>query len=195
VSNYDKAYESIRPWLAAVDFAEASARLGLVSPDGVSAKLSVLGRGFVASADGVEQVSGEAASVNLRSVIVWYLTHGGSGQPTFRFTPLSGLSQGIFGTRSSDFSDWEWQRHAGLTLAGFRAICQRINAEPMRTSEHSESRLLMLFPKVAALLTYEEADDEYPAILDIKFDQQAIVYLPFETLAVAEGLISQEFQD
>jgi len=194
VSNYDKAYESIRPWLADCDFAKAAKQLGLAAPADGSLTLAVLGRRFCADRNGVTQLDGPAAHINLSSVIIWYLTFGGTGQPTYKFAPLSSFSQGIFGAQSADFSAPAWQEHAGLTLERFQSVCQRIRAEPQGIIRHGERRLLMLFPKVPVLLTYNEPDEEFSAVLDIKFDTAALTFLPFETLAVAHGLIAAEFK-
>jgi hypothetical protein len=144
--------------------------------------------------EGVTQLDGEAANVNLKSVIIWYLTYGGQGKPSFEFTPLSSFSSGIFGSKSADFGSFAWRKHAGLTPEKFRAAAKRIGTEFVRSERYGEAHLLYLFPKVPVLLTYSEADEEFPAVIDTKFSMNAPIFLPFETLAVAQGLIESEFK-
>jgi hypothetical protein len=193
ISNYEKAYENIRPWLKQCDFNEAAPRLGFAPPADGALVVTVLGRRFHVGHDGVAQLEGKAAHVNLKSVIIWYLTYGGQGEPSLEFTPLSNFSSGIFGSRSADFGSFEWRKHEGLTLEQFRAAAKRIGTEFARSERYSETHRLYLFPKVPALLTYSEADDEFPAVIDTKFSMNAPAFLPFETLAVAQGLIETEF--
>jgi hypothetical protein len=176
------------------DFDEAAPRLGLVPPIDGALTFTVLGREMRVDHDGVTQLDGEAAHVNLKSVIIWYLTYGGQGNPSFEVTPLSSFSSGRFGGTSADFGSFAWRRHAGLTPEKFRAAAKRIGTEFVRSERYGEVHLLYLFPKIPALLTYSEADDEFPALIDTKFSLNAPTFLPFETLAVAQGLIENEFK-
>jgi hypothetical protein len=193
VNNYEKNYEHIRSWLADCDFAEAAPRLGLSPAIDGTIKLTALGREFSVNRDGVFQLCGEPSDVNLKSVIIWYLTYGGQGEPAVEFGSSSSFSGGMFGARSSDYNSYEWQKHAGLTLRQFRAVAKRIGAEFVRSERYGEVWRLFLFPKVTLLLEYSEADDEFPATIDIKASANALTFLPFETLAVAHGLIESEF--
>jgi hypothetical protein len=193
-SNYEKAYENIRPWLKRCDFYEAAPRLGFAPPIDGALVFTVLGRKFLVDHDGVTQLDGEAANVNLKSVIIWYVTYGGKGEPSFEFAPLSSFSSGVFGSTSADFSSFAWRKHEGLTLEQFRATAKRIGTELVRSERYGEVHRLYLFPKVPVLLTYSEADDEFPAVVDIKFSLNASTFLPFETLAFAQALIEREFK-
>jgi hypothetical protein len=193
-SNYEKVYENIRPWLRQCDFDEAAPRLGFALPVDGALTFTVLGREMRVDSEGVTQLGGEAANVNLKSVIIWYLTYGGQGEPSLEFTPLSSFSSGVFGSTSADFGSFAWRKHAGLTLEKFRAAANRIGTEFVRSERYGEVHLLYLFPKVPVLLTYSEADEEFPAVIDTKFSMNAPIFLPFETLAVAQGLIENEFK-
>ncbi|MDR1590187.1 MAG: DUF3786 domain-containing protein [Oscillospiraceae bacterium] len=151
-----------------------------------SREVSFLGRRFRVTSEDVEQLSGKPAHVNYKGVLVWYFTYGGEGEPSFEFTSLQSFSHGIF--RGSD-----WEPSVTADLAEFREISAGIGAELLRKERYGEARLLFALPKVPVLLTYSEADDEYPAVLDIKFGKNADTFLPFETLAVLHGLINGEF--
>jgi hypothetical protein len=199
MSNYERIYDNIRPWLADCDFSEAALRLGFTPPvDGVLTFAS-LGREWRVDKDGVRQSGGLDIHVNFRNVIIWYLTFRDSiWTPLIRtsdgFASLGSLSNGNFGQRSADFQSFDWQRHSGLTLEEFRTAAERIGAGFVRSARYGEVRLLDVFPKVPALLTFSEEDEEFPAQVDVKFRSDALKYLPFETLAVLHGLISGEFQ-
>jgi hypothetical protein len=193
-SNYEKAYESIRPWLKRCDFDEAAPRLGFVPPIDGALLFTALGRKVRVDRDGVTQLDGEAADINLKSIIIWYVTYGGQGEPSFEFAPLSSFTGSMSGgNKSADFGSFVWQKHAGLSLEHFRATANRIGAGFVRSERYGEARLLYLFPKVPVLLTYSEADDEFPAVVDTKFGLNASTFLPFETLAFAHRLIENEF--
>ncbi|MDR0818096.1 MAG: DUF3786 domain-containing protein [Oscillospiraceae bacterium] len=198
MSNYDRVYETIRAWLSECDFSEAASRLGFEPPNDGVLTFASMGRGWRVDKDGVTQISGSGTHVNFRSVIIWYLTFKGSKwTPAIReadeFAPLPSFSSGIFGQRSADFQSFEWRRHSGLTYGEFRSAAERIGAKLTRSERYGEVRRLDVFPKVPALLTYSEEDDEFPAQVDVKFRADALTFLPFETLAVLHGLIEREF--
>jgi hypothetical protein len=171
MSNYEIVYESLRGWLSE-----------MAAPQ----EILFLGRNWLVSSDGVEQLSGPPGHVNCKSVLVWYFTFGGQGEPNYEFRPFHSFSQGIF---RGD----EWGLKVSATLEEFRAISTRIGAGLLRQERHGEAWLLHVLPKVPVLLTYNEADDEFPAILDIKYGGNATTFLPFETLGVLNSLISAEY--
>jgi hypothetical protein len=175
MTNYEKVYEQIRPWLSKV----AEPR-----------ELRFLGRMWRVDRAGVEQLSGPPAHTNCRSVLVWYFTYGGQGEPSYTFTPLHSFSHGIFRG-----NDWETGGCATLTLDEFREASARIGADFLRRERYGEAWLLHALPKLPVLLTYTEADDEFPAALDIKYGANATTFLPFETLAVLNGLINAEYKN
>ncbi|MDR0862524.1 MAG: DUF3786 domain-containing protein [Oscillospiraceae bacterium] len=190
MNGYEKTYETMRLRLADRDLSAAATALGLSAPiDGVL-NLDFLGRQWRVDRLGVTQVGGNAASVNCKTVIVYYLTHGGGGFPQYDFVFLKSFASGLF-----DGSDGVTSAERGrLTdYARFVAIARRLNAEFLReTANGSHTWLFYAFPKVPVQLTFIEGDDEFPAQTQIKFDVTATTFLPFETLAVLNGLISGE---
>ncbi|MDR1573858.1 MAG: DUF3786 domain-containing protein [Clostridiales Family XIII bacterium] len=175
MTNYEKAYEQIRPWLGK-----------LAEPR----EIQFLGRLWRVDQGGVDRLSGPPAHVNCKSVLVWYFTFGGQGEPSYEFVPLHGFSHGIFRE-----NDWETGACATLTLDGFRAVSARLGADFLRRARYGEAWLLRALPKLPALLTYSEADEEFPATLDIKYGANATTFLPFESLAVLNGLIRAEYRE
>jgi hypothetical protein len=172
MTNHEKNYEQIRLWLKKV-----------TEP----CEIDFLDRRWRVSCDGVEQVSGKPAHVNYKSVLVWYFTFGGTGEPSYEFTPLHSFSGGVF--RGSD-----WGPDTSITLNGFRETAQRLGANFLRKERYGEAWLLLVLPKIPLLLTFNEADEEFPSSLDIKFGINATTFLPFETLAVLQGLVTSEFK-
>ncbi|MDR2606674.1 MAG: hypothetical protein LBC38_05270, partial [Oscillospiraceae bacterium] len=106
MTNAEKVYESLKPWLSKLDAPRT---------------LTLLGREFRTDGSGVEQLSGNKIHINAKSVLIWYLTFGGDGiEPSFEFTPLHTFSNGIFTAQSSDWQSHDWKAHAGLTLEEFQ---------------------------------------------------------------------------
>jgi hypothetical protein len=179
-NNYEKAYLSLVPWLDGV-------------PEPV--ELQFLGRGFRVGAGGVEQLSGPPVHVNGKSVLIWYVTqYGGGEKPSYDFRPISSFSFGIFAGSGVSWQQKQQPRFGGLTAEGFRREAERIGAAPLRPERYGESWLLHAFPELPALLTFTEADEEFPADVDVKFGANATRVLPFETLAVLQSLIESEFR-
>jgi hypothetical protein len=195
MTNHERVYENIRPWLRDCDLTAAAARLGFAPPDGGAVRVLLLGREFLVANDGVTQISGAPCHVNFKSVLIWYFTFGGSGEPSYEFAALHSFSHGIFGGQSSDFSSHDWRGYAGLTPDAFAETSARIGAELFRRERYGESRLLHVLPKIPALLTFSEADEEFAAQINIKFGSNSTSFLPFETLAVLSGLISSEYRN
>jgi hypothetical protein len=173
MTNHEKNYENIRSWLCV-----------LTEP----CEIDFIGRRWRVDCNGVEQLSGRPAHVNCKSVLIWYFTFGGTGDPSFEFTSIHSFSHGIF--RSSG-----WRTETSPTLDEFRKTAQHLGAILLRKERYGEAWLLNVLPKIPVLLTYSEADDEFPASLDIKFGSNATTFLPFETLAVLQGLIVSEFDN
>jgi hypothetical protein len=172
MNNYEKNYNQIRVWLSS-----------LPKPQ----EINFLGRRWRVDSCGVEQLSGQPADVNCKSVLVWYFTYGGVGEPNYEFLPLYKFSNGIFQSNS-------WMTDFSLTRENFRKVSEQMGAEFLRKERYGETYFFLVLPKIAALLTYTEADDEFPAALDIKFGSNAATFLPFETLAVLHGLITAEYK-
>ncbi|MDR2421207.1 MAG: DUF3786 domain-containing protein [Oscillospiraceae bacterium] len=172
ITNAEIAYHSvIRPMLRKLDGER---------------EVAFLGRRFRVTGEDVEQLSGKPAHINCKGVLVWYFTFGGEGEPSFEFASLQSFSHGIFRGAA-------WEPYTGASLSEFRGTAAALGAGFLRRERYGEAWLLFALPKVPVLLTYSEADEEFPAVLDIKFGKNADTFLPFETLAVLHGLIKREF--
>jgi hypothetical protein len=170
MTNHEKNYEKIRLWLS-----------NMPKP----CEVEFLGRLWRVDSTGVEQMSGAPAHVNCKSILVWYYTFGGQGEPSFDFVLLSHFSHGIFREQRTP--------SVSLTVSEFREAARRLGVAFLRKERYGESWLWFVLPKIPVLLTYSEADEEFPALMNIKFGMNATTFLPFETLAVLYGLITDEF--
>jgi len=181
LTNHEKAYEQIRPWLQ-----------NIKKP----AEVTFLGRAFSVTKDDVVQLSGDPIHVNAKGVLVWYYTYGGADNPelypSYDFVLLYTFSHGIF----SDQSAWRQnavKAQSDLTIETVRSAAKRIGADFYRKEKYGESYLLLALPKVPVLITFTEGDDEFEPQLTVKFSSNATEILPFETLAILMGLIEREF--
>jgi hypothetical protein len=192
LNGYEKTYEIVRRRLAGFNLAEAAANLGLDAPDGDGRLfLTFLGRRWRVGSGGVSLVSGPDAHVNCKSVIIYYLTSGGSGQPSYKFQLLHTFTSGLFSGQNSAWLS-EQGRTDIATRARFRQAAERIGAWVTREERGMCSLMMFAFPKLPVTLTYIEPDEEYEARSLIKFDSSSLSFIPFETLAVLNALIASE---
>ena len=188
-NGYEQTYYLMRKSLAGLDFAGRAQDLGLSPPEGGTQRLTFLGHDYWVDETGVYPEGSDNTSFNTRSVIIYYLTYGGKGEASYDFRTMHSFSHGLF---EGDSSSSKWgtaYKGPRLSLEFFEAAAKRIGAEFMQKKNGAHSYLLFPFPKVPALLTYNEGDDEFPDDMVIKFGTNALNFLPFETLAVLHGLI------
>ena len=188
-SNYAHAYNLMRGSLPACDFSGSARELGLSPPEDGTLRLKFLGSDYYVDKTGVYPEGDDDASYNTRTVIIYYLTHGGKGEASYDFRTIRSFAHGLFNGDHS--GKWGGTHKAGLevSLAVFEAAVKRMGAELMQSKNGAHSYLLFAFPKIPALITYNEGDEEFPADIVIKFGTNALNFLPFETLAVLHGLI------
>jgi hypothetical protein len=180
----------MRVKLQKCDLAAVAPGLGLMPPESGSLRFDFLGRRCRVDDTGVYVERGDEMSVNGKTVIVYYLTYGGSGFPRYDFRFLKAFASGLF-DGSSGLAHVSGQ--SVTTYARFADAATRIGAQIMRESgDGSHTWLLSALPKVPALLTFLDGDDEFSPQLQVKFDVTATDFLPFETLAVLGGLIEGE---
>ena len=192
-SGYERNYHNMKRHLADCDFAARAAELGLAAPvDGVL-RLEFLGRAYRIDASEVTPETddgGGDAAFNARTVLIWYLTHGGTGEPGYDFRAIRSFAHGLFdGDRGIA---WSRGGDFGLTRERVEAAALRVGARFLHEKNGAWSYLLYALPKIPALITFNEGDDEFPAAVSVKFGSNALNFLPFETLAVLHGLVMGE---
>jgi hypothetical protein len=136
-------------------------------------------------------------NVNCKSVLIYYLTYGGKGEPLYRFQPLQAFSQGLFSGSQNDSS---WRNDCISEIYAnapekFAWAMQLLGATPAAVSSGASSAWhLAALPKVPLEIRYYHQDDEFPCAIKLLVDRTALNYLPFETLAVYLGCVISELE-
>jgi len=198
-TGHEKNYDYLVTLLPGCDFSKAAA-LGFFETDADSARIAFLRRDYRLGRRGVDDLGGAGkAHINCRGVLIYYLTQGGVGEPAGEFQLLHQFSSGIF---TGDGKDLNWMaRSLAKIFGGERetglAACRRamaiLGAEETTASASADASFFYrLLPKLPARIDYYAADDEFPCEVKFLFDQRALDFLPFETLAVAAGCLVGE---
>ena len=209
LNGYEKTYEVLVPRLSGCDFIKAAGELGLVYKAG-SVHVDFLLRHYAIDESGVyetdERINESKSStdrdsdVNRKSVLIYYLTWGGQGEPVYQFRLFHSFAQGIFSGGSveknwmsaslrkilSDGGDGNIRFAQAMSVLG--AIQQP--ATGGATSVWSYS----LLPKMPVEIYYYEADDEFPCEVKVMYDRTALNFVPFETLGVLGSCLHNEIK-
>ena len=198
-TGYEKNYDYLITLLPACDFTKAAA-LGFAETSPDSAQISFLCRDYRLGRHGVDDLGGFGkANINCRGVLIYYLTHGGDGEPAGEFQLLHQFSSGVF---TGGGKDLNWmtrplaklfggERQVGLETCR-QAMAVLGAAETAAKASADASFLYRLLPKLPVQIDYYAADDEFPCEVKFLFDQRALDFLPFETLAVAGACLVGE---
>ena len=188
-SGYEKIYSTILPRLAACDLAYNAPRLGAeMTPRG--ARLSLLGRAYVITNDGVTPEDGLPADVNNLSILVYYITSEGAGELSHEFAPLHRLTGMIDGQNNlaSGIMNSPLIREFGGDYAKFADAMARLGGEEDPAPRHgAHAWRLLVLPKILSRIVHYEADEEFGADIQITFDRTAPRFLDFECLAFLAG--------
>jgi hypothetical protein len=194
---YDKIYSTLLPKLAELDWAESASRLGGTrSEDGV--RLSFLGRDYIITNDGVEPEDGEPVNVNIRSILIYYVTSSGSGDFSHDFALLNRLTGMIDGQKNlanSIMNDPLIREFADDYGRFARAMESLGGVEIPTSSSGKHVWQLRPLPKILSQIVFYEADEEFPADIQIMFDRSAPRFLDFECLAFMTGAMIRAIID
>lgn len=193
---YEKVYNGLVDRLAGHDLARAAQGLGLEFADG-AALVPCLGRAYRVSPTGVTMADGGPAPLNHRIVLAYYLMHDGRGENAGRWVPyreLPGgqdfarsLSQMVEGRLSSGFGGRMAElKQAGLDLGG---------REEDSPASCDLALAFTALPRIPLMLTFYDADEEFPAEARVFYDLTAPNFLDLECLAVLGLLLVQEIED
>jgi len=196
-NGYAKTYEGLIPRLTGVDFAEAALRLGLDPPENGLLQIDFLRRRFEVGTDGVRDLTrDDDAYVNNKSVLIYYLTSGGFGEPQYRYSLLHHFSQGLFSGRQDNWMATPLIRKLSGDKEKFFEAMKRLGAryEGSR-SMASHTWHYDALPKIPVEIYFYEADEEFSADVKMMFDDAALRFVPFETLAVLNGCLFKAISD
>jgi hypothetical protein len=186
---YDQIYLDLIPRLAACELAQNAAHLGLTVTAGGQVTVELFGRPYLVSPSGVEPADGQPAEVNERSLVAIYAMSPGRGEPGSSFVPVFRLYGGVDG---GSFDKMRLHarllREFGGDYAKFAAAARRLGGVLRPGSPDSghcwDFRPL---PRIPARVVFHEADDEFPADIQVMFDPGALRFLEFECLVVLAG--------
>ncbi|MBI5523822.1 MAG: DUF3786 domain-containing protein [Desulfarculus sp.] len=186
---YEEVYAGLVARLATADLKAPAMGLGLAQQDG-AARVPLLGRDYLVDRAGVRAADGAPAAFTHRIVLAYYLLHGGRGEPAGRFVPYRELPGG------ADFA-----RNMAITVEGrlagafsgrlgqLEAACQALGGA--RTATEARVDLAIAFtalPGLPLMVTFNDADEDFPAEAKLFYDLTAPNFLDLECLAVL-GLI------
>lgn len=184
---YDSIYLGLISKLSGLNFQESALRLGLEYVDG-GVRVCFLKREYRIASDGVEPLDGRPVNVNNLSVLLYYLLSNGRGDPENSYIPFESIPRMISGLHAQGRlmntpleqyfgNDYVKFSEAGLKLGGIE--------EERQVGKHLWR--FEVLPKIPLKLVFYEADDDFPAEIQIMLDKTAIQFLEFECLAFLVG--------
>jgi hypothetical protein len=193
-NGYEQIYRYLLPKLAECDLGESAGRLGLeLLPNG-EVKVAFCGRGFHINPAGVIPVDGQPVDVNYRTVLAYYVLSQGQGGPDNSYLPLSRMTGIIEGRKTHDKGMLivPLLREFGDDYGKFQSAAGKIGGVlhgPSPDGGHCWD--FPVLPKIPLRLVFYEADDEFPADIQILFDRSAPRFMAFECLAFLVGCFSK----
>jgi hypothetical protein len=168
-------------------------RLGGLPIDG-GVKIPFLGRDYIITEDGVEPADGKPVDVNSRSVLIYYVTSSGAGDFLYDFALLNRLTGMIDGQNNlaSGIMNGPLIREFADDYSRFGRAMRNLDGVEIPTSGSGKHIWQLLpLPKILSQLVFYEADEEFPADIQIMFDRSAPRFLDFECLAFMSGAMVQ----
>ncbi|MDR1021503.1 MAG: DUF3786 domain-containing protein [Synergistaceae bacterium] len=188
-TGYEKIYAALLPRLAECDLAQNGPRLGgALAGDAV--RMPFLGRDYLITNGAVEPEDGKPADVNSLSVLIYYVTSNGAGDFLHDFALLHRLTGMIDGQNNlaSGIMDSPLIREFADDYGRFeRAMKSLGGVEILTPSTGKHVWQLLPLPKILSQIVFYEADEEFPADIQIMFDKSAPRFLDFECLAFMTG--------
>jgi hypothetical protein len=190
---YDSIYLGLIAKLSGCDFQEAADRLGLKYVDG-SIQVCFLKREYRITVDGVEPLDGHPVNVNTQSVLLYYLLSKGQGDPEGSCVLFEAIPRLISGLSAhSHLMNAPLERQFGNDYAKFSDAALRLGGSEEESGVGTHLWIFNVLPKIPLKVIFDEADDEFPASIQIMLDRTALRFLEFECLAFMVGLFARAF--
>ena len=174
--------------LSGCDVQEAADRLGLEYVDG-GIRVRFLGREYRIAADGVEPVDGHRVDVNTRSALLYYLLSKGQGDPEGAYVLFEAIPRMISGLSAQNrLMNAPLERQFGNDYAKFSDAARRLGGREGESGVGKHLWGFNVLPKIPLRIVFYEADEEFPASIQIMLDRTALRFLEFECLAFMVGL-------
>ena len=91
-SGYEKINQELMTELKSIDYVDRAQSLGLKISESNKVEVNFLGTDYLIGIDGINTRDGNAAEINLGSVLAGYIIRNGRGTPAGKFVPLSELT-------------------------------------------------------------------------------------------------------
>jgi hypothetical protein len=192
---YEKVYLELLGRLAKSDLLSAAKTMNL-DWDGRAAKVPCLGRDYLVGPAGVEALDGGKALITHRIVLAWYLLHQGRGENTGRFVPYRELPGGQDFARSlSAMVEGRLAQNFSGKVHQLAAASQALGAAPADIQTQPDLAFVVeALPKIPLMLTFYDADEEFPAEAKLFYDLTAPNFLDMECLAVLGQILVMDLE-
>ncbi|MCL1880287.1 MAG: DUF3786 domain-containing protein [Actinomycetia bacterium] len=184
-TGYEQIYIGLLPQLATCDIVGHAKNLGLNTNDDGSVSINFLTHRYLITNQGVEQVDGrDPVHINDRSLVIHYILSEGGIEPKLSFVPIGRLSGVMEG---HDDENWficdALLRESKGKYDVFAAAAEAMGGTYEGKLMSGHSWQFLVFPKMPMRLLYFEPDEEFPAEVQVQYDETAPFYMDFECLA------------
>jgi hypothetical protein len=184
---YDSIYLGLVSKLSELDFRESAERLGLEYVCG-GVEVRFLKREYRITIDGVEPLDGQPANVNNLSVLLYYLLSKGQGEPEDSYIPFESIPRIMGGlSAQSRLMNTPLERYFGNDYVKFSEASLQLGGKQDNPQAGKHLWRFDVLPKIPVQLVFYEADEDFPAEIQIMLDRTAIRFLEFECLAFMVG--------
>jgi hypothetical protein len=186
---YDSSYRQLVARLPRCNFEEAARRLGLSYADD-AVRVGFLGRPYRITTEGVEPLDGQPVNVNVRSVLLYYLLSKGQGAAGDSYVLLEAIPRRITGLSSTGgLMSAPLERHFGNDLVRFGEAAAGLGGVRERPESGQHAWTFAVLPRIRMKLVFQEADEDFPAAIQVMVDEAALRFLEFECLAFTTGCL------
>lgn len=186
-SGYDSIYLRLIPRLKECDFKENANRLGLEFIEG-SVLVNFLKRKYQITVEGVEPLDGQPIDANSKSVLIYYLLSKGAGNPENSYILFESIPAMIGGLSFQNrLMSKPLEREFGNDYCKFSQAAIKLDgiAEESHLGKHTWK--FDVLPKIPLKAVFYEADEDFPATVQIMLDKTATRFMEFECLAFMVG--------
>jgi hypothetical protein len=184
---YDSIYLGLIPKLSECDFRERAERLGLEYVDG-GIQICFLKREYRITLDGVETLDGHPFNPNNGSVLLYYLLSNGRGEPENSYVLFESIPRmiSVLGFQNRMMSR-PLEEKFGNDYVKFSKAAVKLDGIKEESHMGKHVWKFNVLPKIPLKVIFYEADDEFPANIQIMLDKTALQFLEFECLAFMVG--------
>ena len=194
--NRELYYHNQMAALAWADLAAQAPPLGLTLTAEGQAAVRFFARDFLISPEAIEPVDGAPVSLDHKSVLAHYLLSRGRGELTGEFLPLGRLTGVVSsGLSPSDNLILPLTREFGDRYETFAQAARKVGgAAEGRAPSGGESWLFHFLPYLPVKIIFFEADEEFPAEVQVRFDSSAPNFVSYECLELMVMVLVEEIR-